>query len=72
MSSRGQSGSRWTIVPGGFEMYREELAEMMANEPSWPPNDMGPVMALMANTTRSRRPPRRADAACAISSMVWR
>jgi hypothetical protein len=36
------------IVPGGFEKYREELAEMMANEPSWPPADMGPVIARMA------------------------
>ena len=36
------------IVPGGFEMYWEELGEMMANEPSWPPADMGSVMALMA------------------------
>jgi hypothetical protein len=26
----------------------EELDAMMANEPSWPPADMEPVMALMA------------------------
>jgi mannose-6-phosphate isomerase-like protein (cupin superfamily) len=36
------------IIPGGFEGYWEELAEMMAREPSWPPADMGPAMALMA------------------------
>jgi mannose-6-phosphate isomerase-like protein (cupin superfamily) len=36
------------IVPGGFEKYWEELSAMMANEPSWPPADMGPVTALMA------------------------
>jgi mannose-6-phosphate isomerase-like protein (cupin superfamily) len=36
------------IVPGGFEKYWEELGEMMAKEPSSPPADMGPVMALMA------------------------
>jgi len=36
------------IMPGGFEGYWEELGEMMASEPSWPPADMGPVMALMA------------------------
>jgi hypothetical protein len=35
-------------VPGGLEKYLEELAEMMANEPAWPPADMAPVMALMA------------------------
>lgn len=36
------------IVPGGFEKYWEELGEMIVKEPSWPPADMGPVMALMA------------------------
>jgi hypothetical protein len=36
-------------IPGGLDKYLEELAELMANEPSWPPADMGPVMALMAN-----------------------
>jgi mannose-6-phosphate isomerase-like protein (cupin superfamily) len=35
-------------VPGGLEKYLEELAEMMANEPAWPPADMTPVTALMA------------------------
>jgi mannose-6-phosphate isomerase-like protein (cupin superfamily) len=36
------------IVPGGLEKYWEELGELMANEPSWPPADMGPLIALMA------------------------
>lgn len=36
------------IVPGGFEKYWEELSEMMAGEPSWPPSDLGPLMALLA------------------------
>jgi hypothetical protein len=35
-------------VPGGLEKYLEELAAMMANEPARPPEDMTPVMALMA------------------------
>jgi len=35
------------IVPGGFEKYWEELGEMMASEPTWPPADMSPVIALM-------------------------
>lgn len=37
------------VVPGGLERYFEELSEMMANEPSWPPADMSPVMALMSS-----------------------
>jgi Cupin domain len=36
------------IVPGGFEAYWEELGVMMASELTWPPADMGPVLALMA------------------------
>jgi mannose-6-phosphate isomerase-like protein (cupin superfamily) len=36
------------IVPGGFEKYWEELGRMMADEPSWPPADLGPVVELMA------------------------
>jgi mannose-6-phosphate isomerase-like protein (cupin superfamily) len=35
-------------IPGGIENYFEELGEMMAKEPSWPPADMGPAFALMA------------------------
>jgi hypothetical protein len=35
-------------VPGGFERYFVELGELMANEPSWPPTDMGQLLALMA------------------------
>lgn len=35
------------IVPGGFERYWEELSVLMANEPSWPPADMSPLVALM-------------------------
>jgi mannose-6-phosphate isomerase-like protein (cupin superfamily) len=36
------------IVPGGFEQYWVELAELMANEPTWPPADPARVLALMA------------------------
>jgi mannose-6-phosphate isomerase-like protein (cupin superfamily) len=36
------------IVPGGFEAYWEELGAMMSSEPTWPPADMAPVLALMA------------------------
>jgi mannose-6-phosphate isomerase-like protein (cupin superfamily) len=35
-------------IPGGFERYFVELGELMASEPSWPPADMGPLLALMA------------------------
>jgi mannose-6-phosphate isomerase-like protein (cupin superfamily) len=35
-------------VPGGLDTYLEELAELIASEPSWPPADMAPVTALMA------------------------
>jgi mannose-6-phosphate isomerase-like protein (cupin superfamily) len=35
-------------IPGGLDRYLEELSELMANEPSWPPADMGPAIALMA------------------------
>jgi mannose-6-phosphate isomerase-like protein (cupin superfamily) len=36
------------LVPGGFEQYWVELAELMADAPSWPPEDMGPVLELQA------------------------
>jgi hypothetical protein len=35
-------------IPGGLDRYLEELGQLMANEPSWPPADMGPAIALMA------------------------
>jgi mannose-6-phosphate isomerase-like protein (cupin superfamily) len=35
-------------VPGGFEKYLEEVARMAAEEPSWPPADRAPLLALMA------------------------
>jgi mannose-6-phosphate isomerase-like protein (cupin superfamily) len=35
-------------VPGGLERYFDELTDLMAGEPSWPPADMSPVLALMA------------------------
>ena len=34
-------------VPGGIEKYFEELRELMAAEPSWPPEGMEPVLAIM-------------------------
>jgi mannose-6-phosphate isomerase-like protein (cupin superfamily) len=36
------------IVPGGFERYWDELAELMADAPAWPPEDPTPVLELMA------------------------
>ena len=36
------------FVPGGFEQYWVELAELMAGAPSWPPEDMRPVLELQA------------------------
>jgi mannose-6-phosphate isomerase-like protein (cupin superfamily) len=36
------------LVPGGFEQYWVELAEMMAGAVTWPPEDLGPVMELQA------------------------
>jgi mannose-6-phosphate isomerase-like protein (cupin superfamily) len=49
-SNPGDSPARFVglAVPGGLEDYFEELAAMMAAEPSWPPADVGPLMALMA------------------------
>lgn len=35
-------------VPGGIESYFDELAQLMAGESSWPPADMAPLLALMA------------------------
>ena len=34
------------ISPAGLEKYFEELAELIKNEPIWPPADMSKVMAL--------------------------
>ena len=34
--------------PAGLENYFAELAELVKNEPSWPPKDMGKVITLMA------------------------
>jgi mannose-6-phosphate isomerase-like protein (cupin superfamily) len=33
--------------PAGLELYFEELAALMREEPHWPPADMGKVVALM-------------------------
>lgn len=34
--------------PAGLENYFAEMMELVKNEPHWPPQDMGPVIALMA------------------------
>lgn len=34
--------------PAGLEHYFAELGELLKNEPSWPPQDMSKVVALMA------------------------
>lgn len=36
------------LLPGGFEGYFKELAALAQSEPSWPPQDMGKVLALYA------------------------
>ena len=36
------------LVPGGFEQYWVELSALMADAPSWPPEDMAPVLELQA------------------------
>ena len=35
-------------VPGGFENYLARVAEMTAGATTWPPEDMRPLMQLMA------------------------
>jgi mannose-6-phosphate isomerase-like protein (cupin superfamily) len=35
-------------LPSGLDTYLQELAELMAAHESWPPEDMRPVLALMA------------------------
>ena len=37
------------VSPGGLERYFEELAELIKNEPAWPPADMSKVVALSRN-----------------------
>jgi hypothetical protein len=47
--------------PGeGLRLYFEELAALIAAEPSWPPADMGPLLAVMAkyDTFPPPAPPR--------------
>jgi mannose-6-phosphate isomerase-like protein (cupin superfamily) len=34
--------------PAGLEHYFAEVAELVRNEPSWPPKNMGKIVALMA------------------------
>ena len=34
------------ISPGGFEEYFKELVALSQSEPSWPPEEMGKIMAL--------------------------
>lgn len=34
--------------PAGLERYFQELSDLIRNEPTWPPADMAPVIALMA------------------------
>ena len=34
------------ISPGGFEEYFKELVSLSQAEPSWPPEDMGKILAL--------------------------
>jgi hypothetical protein len=62
-------------VPGGFEKYLEEVAQLVADSPSWPPADMAPLLALMAKYD-TFPPPRApglqapADTSARRSSMV--
>lgn len=49
-SNQTDAPAKYLLVasPAGLENYFAELAELVSNEPSWPPKDMSPVIALMA------------------------
>jgi quercetin dioxygenase-like cupin family protein len=49
-SNQSDTPARILLVasPAGLENYFTELAEMLKQEPSWPPRDMSKVTALMA------------------------
>ncbi|MCU0501949.1 MAG: cupin domain-containing protein [Anaerolineae bacterium] len=49
-SNQTDAPARYLLVasPAGLESYFAELAELVKTEPSWPPKDMGKVIALMA------------------------
>ena len=36
------------VTPAILEQYFYEMMELVKNEPQWPPQDMGKIMALMA------------------------
>ena len=44
------AAARFLLIasPAGLENYFAEAAELIRNEPSWPPKDMGKFFALMA------------------------
>lgn len=49
-SNQSDAPAKFLLVasPAGLENYFTELAEMLKQEPSWPPRDMSKVIALMA------------------------
>lgn len=48
-SNEMEAPARYLLVasPAGLEHYFTELAELVQDEPSWPPKDMSKVLALM-------------------------
>ena len=49
-SNQTDAPARFLLIasPAGLENYFQELAELIKDEPSWPPKDMSKVVALMA------------------------
>lgn len=49
-SNPGAVACRFLVLvsPAGLEEYFAELAKLIAEEPNWPPADMGGVLALTA------------------------
>ena len=49
-SNQTDAPAKYLLIasPAGLENYFRELADLIKDEPSWPPKDMGKVVALMA------------------------
>jgi quercetin dioxygenase-like cupin family protein len=49
-ANQGDAPAKYLLVasPAGLEHYFAELRQLIEDEPSWPPKDMGKVVALMA------------------------
>ena len=49
-SNQTDAPAKYLLIasPAGLENYFQKLAELIKDEPSWPPKDMSKVVALMA------------------------